>query len=343
MRSERVSQLIQQYINKDKWWDVVTRFIDVLRINMFMVDVQGHMILPPEEFRYGGRLLVDESLGYGLMSMGCSLIDSFERRGYYLESIQRYELHAYALPITSITDEPVAYLILGPVILNMRLPMIRYSELAQERGVSVDALVGEITQIRVVSHLMMKSILDLLSEIIKDNIDLNVKQKEIEEMQLLRISQNDEANRISKEIFTTVRVDELLVTMLDVAIKMTDADGGSIMVFDEDTGFLNLKVSRGLDLNIVSQRQRIGEGIAGNVAQMGIPLVIDKNVAKTANNRIQHYLKRPEIQKSVVVPLIVRDKIFGVMSLYSIKTDTIKMNGSLDNLKYLSDLLSSTL
>lgn len=343
MNPERLGHLVQQYINKDKWWDVVTRFVDVLRINMFMVDAEGRMILPPEESRHGGRLLVDASLGYDLLSPNTNVVRHFERQGHYLESINRYELHAYALPITSLTNEAVAYLIIGPVILNVRMAMSRYRELAHDCGARVEVVEEEITQIRVVSHLMMKSILDLLSEIIKDNIDLNVKQREIEEMQSSRLPQNPRASQMAKEIYATVRVDELLGTMLDVAMKMTDADGGSIMVLDEKRGVLNLKVSRGLDMECVSPRQKLGEGVAGVVAQAGIPFIIDRNLATPSNNRIQHFLKRPEIKKSVVIPLLVKDKIFGVMNLHTKQADTFKMDQSVDNLKYLSDLLSSTL
>lgn len=343
MNHDRLGHLVQQYINKDKWWDVVTRFVDVLRINMFMVDAEGRMILPPEESRHGGRLLTDMSLGYDLLVPNVNVVRRFERQGHYLEAVNRYGLHAYALPITSLTNEPVAYLIIGPVILNVRMAMSRYLELAQEYGARSVGLIEEVTQIRVVSHLMMKSILDLLSEIIKDNIDLNVKQREIEEMQSSRLPQNPRASRMAKEIYATVRVDELLGTMLDVAMKMTDADGGSIMVLDEKRGILNLKVSRGLDMNCVSPRQKLGEGVAGIVAQAKIPFIIDRDLAYPANNRIQHYLKRPEIRKSVVIPLLVRDNIFGVMNLHTKQSDTLKMDQSVDNLKYLSDLLSSTL
>jgi hypothetical protein len=343
MRSDRLNQLIQQYINKDKWWDVVTRFVDVLRINMFMVDAEGHMILPPEESRYGGRLLTDAGLGYDFVTSGRGVIQQFERHGHYLESANRYDLRSYALPITSLKDEPVAYLIIGPVILSARLELSRYHELAQELGTPADALLEAAMQIRVVSHLMMKSILDLLSEIIKDNIELNVKQKELEQMQSSQFSRNPKANRIVQEIFSTVRVDELLATMLDVAMKMTDAEGGSIMVLDEKQEVLNLKVSRGLDMDLVSPRQKMGEGVAGLVAQAGIPFIIDQDRSTPTNNRIQHLLKRPEIKKSVVIPLIVRDKIFGVMNLHTKQPDTLKMEESVDNLKYLSNLLSSTL
>lgn len=342
MRSDRLNQLIQQYINKDKWWDVVTRFVDVLRINMFMVDAEGHMILPPEESRYGGRLLTDPALGYDFLMSGQGVIRQFERQGHYLESANRYDLRSYALPVTSLKDEPVAYLIIGPVILSARLELSRYHELAQKLGAPADALEA-IMQIRVVSHLMMKSILDLLSEIIKDNIELNVKQKELEQMQSSRFSQNPKANRIVQEIFATVRVDELLATMLDVAMKMTDAEGGSIMVLDEKQDVLNLKVSRGLDMDLVSPHQKMGEGVAGLVAQAGIPFIIDQDRSTPTNNRIQHLLKRPEIKKSVVIPLIVRDKVFGVMNLHTKQPDTLKMEESVDNLKYLSNLLSSSL
>ena len=54
---------LREVIDKEKWWDMLSHFIDVLRINIFVVDGQGQIILPPEKGRYGGRLLTDPPTG----------------------------------------------------------------------------------------------------------------------------------------------------------------------------------------------------------------------------------------------------------------------------------------
>ena len=67
MNSKEFRQIAREMINKEKWWEMLSHFIDVLRINIFVVDNHGLVILPPEKRRYGGRLLTDKALKFDLM------------------------------------------------------------------------------------------------------------------------------------------------------------------------------------------------------------------------------------------------------------------------------------
>ena len=64
-------------------------------------------------------------------------------------------------------------MIVGPVILNKRLENAEYTTLARERNIPVQDLINEVNGLRVVSNVMMNSILDLLYEIVKNNIELS--------------------------------------------------------------------------------------------------------------------------------------------------------------------------
>lgn len=332
-------KLSQKIINKDKWWDMLSRFIDVLRINIFIVDYEGRVVLPPEEGKYGGGLLADKRLGFDLIHDSFEFHETFVAHGQFYESVNRYELHSYAIPIKvdDTQEQTVAYMIVGPVILNKRMESARYKEYAAEYEVDEADLVDEISELRVVSNLMMNSILNLLSEIIKDNVELTMRQDEIEKGDRSPDSLSTSMKEVAQEIYSTVRIDELLATLLDVALKMTETECGSIMVVDEANGDLTIKVSRGLKMDAQDSRLKMGEGIAGLAAKEKAHFFIEGN---ESDNRIIHLLRRPEIKHALVMPLISKNRVFGVLNLHT-KREMSKIRDNFDNLQYLSKLLSS--
>ena len=337
MTAESNKQLAQKIINKDKWWDILSRLIDVLRINIFIVDANGSIILPPEEGRCGGKLLTDPSMGFDLLHHSNDIIKKFEPQGKFLESINRFDLHSYAIPVT-IKNQTIAYVIVGPVILNKRLENEEYIQFGKRYGVSESDLVNEINEIRVVSNLMAGSILDLLSEIVKDNIELSLKETEISQMKSTQENLSTGVQQTAKEIYSTVCLDELLVAFLDLALKMTNTECGSIMVMDDEQGDLIIKVSRGLDNDRVQNtRVRLGEGISGSAAKKNASYVID---GQKGDQDIKLFLKRSDIQQSLVMPLSSKNRVFGVLNLHTKKADS-KIQDNVDNLQYLSKLISA--
>jgi len=340
MSSKDFRQLAREVINKEKWWDMLSRFIDVLRINIFVVDNHGLIILPPEKGRYGGRLLTDKALKFDLLNDSIDVSKQFEPHGVFFESCNRYNLSCFAIPIKIEGGQIVAYMIIGPVIFNKRLSGSDYEEMAEEYGCNKNELLSELGGIRVASNVMINSILDLLSEIVRDNIELSLKKKELNQIKLDSKEGGGEYAETAKEIYSTVYLDGLLATLLDVALKMTNAECGSIMVQDDNQDELTIKVSRGIDSEeIQNSKVRIGEGVAGIAAQDNTSFVIH---GTEGDNRISKYLKRPDIREALVMPLSNNKKVFGVLSLHT-KKEGCEINKNINNLKYLSELLSSAL
>ena len=340
MKPEELKKMAREVIDKEKWWDMLSHFIDVLRINIFVIDIQGRIILPPERRRYGGRLLTDQSLKFDLADDSIRIDKQFEQYGSFLESYNRYGLNSFAIPIKVEEDQIVAYLIIGPVILNKRLSASEYEEMAQEYGCDKGDLFNELGGIRVVSNIMVNSILDLLCEIIRDNVELRLRKLELNKMKSNLGALSEEFSETAQEIYSAVYLDGLLATLLDVALKMTNAECGSIMVKGPNEEGLTIKASRGLDLQKVHGTMvRMGEGVAGVAAQENASFVIH---GTEGDSRIKHFLKRPEIKEALVMPLQDKDRVFGVLNLHTNKEGG-KIEGNLNNLQYLSKLLSSAL
>ncbi len=333
----KLKETIQKVINKEKWWDILSRFIDVLHINIFIIDSEGRVVLPPEEGKYGGGLLTNPKLGFDVVMSASNIIQKFKNNGLYLEYVNKYGLSAYAIPINIESKNTIAYMIVGPLVLNRKMDIHRYEELVKEAGINANEFLNQIRENRVVSNIMLNSILDLLSEIIKDNVELSLRGKfikpAVEEDEAL-----NEINKFAQEIYSTVRLDELLVTLLDVALKMTDSECGSIMVADEKNRDLAVKVSRGLkDEHTVETRVKMENSIAGIAFRDNSAFFIN---GQQGDNRIKHLLKRPEIKQALVIPLMSKDRIIGVLNLHTKKEES-KIKDNFDNLQYLTKLLSS--
>jgi hypothetical protein len=323
MNNEQSKKVAHQVINKEKWWDILSRFIEVLRINIFIVDDSGQIILPPEEGKYGGRLLVDRSLGFDLIHDAFDFEKQFQKQGSFLVSENRFKLNCFAIPISSRSAKTIAYMIVGPVILNRRLDSLRYQDFAKEVGVDQNDLLAEINEIRVISNVMINSILDLLSEIVQDNVEFSMRKLEaMEQKKSKEKTLPKKFDDVAEEIYSTVRLDELLATLLDIALNMTGTECGSIMVMDKKQKNLTIKVSRGLDEKRVQEAHvKIGEGISGIAAKQKSSFVI---TGQEGNKKINHLLNR----------------VFGILNLHT-KTQGSQIEANLDNLQYLSKLLSS--
>jgi len=339
MTDEKSRKLAQKLIIKDKWWDMLSRFIDVLRINIYIVDRAGQIILPPEESKYGGRLLAHPGLGFDIFKEADQFESQFVHHTHYLETVSRYDLFSYAIPLMTTSKETIAYVMVGPIILNKRLDTNEYINQARSVGANEDDVLNEINEIRVVSNIMMNSIINLLTEIVRDSIEIkSPSESTMPDNTLNQKIWEKEFESIANEIYSTVRVDELLITLLDVALKMTDTECGSVMMLDRKTNELTIKASKGLnDLKIQGVRVKVGEGIAGLVAKVKAPLIID---GENPDNRVAHMLTRPQIKRALVMPLVSKNRCYGILNLHTNESND-KITENLDNLQYLTQLLSS--
>ncbi|UCG51090.1 MAG: GAF domain-containing protein [Candidatus Latescibacterota bacterium] len=112
----------------------------------------------------------------------------------------------------------------------------------------------------------------------------------------------------------------LLNLIVRIIAELLNAKIISLMLLDRSRSELFIKVSYGLDEWVVEQaRVKVGEGIAGKVAETGVPLLIDnieKNGIHSSPNNPQY-----ETASLLSVPLIVSGVVVGVINVNN------KMNG----------------
>lgn len=335
--------LINEVLDKEKWRQILQRFIDVLQINIFIVDAEGRAFLTPSMGRYGWKLLSHSSVGVDMFGEHSnSLLTKFKKQGFYLEYHYPFMLHSFAVPMDTGDGNPVAYMVIGPVILNKRLDNAEYEEIARNLNLNFQELMDAINEIKVVSFISLKSILDLLYEVSQHIIGLGL-QKQKTRTNGRNGQKEGLAKAVlkgSKRAFSSAYFDELFGTLLDVAMSLTKTECGSIMIVDDEAGDLTIKISRGLDNKIVQNaRIKIGEGVAGLAAQENTSFVIR---GSEGDDKIKPYLKRPEIRQAFITPLASQNRVFGVMNLHTKgegpALDKISSDRSLDIIKQLSKL-----
>lgn len=343
MADEALKQLSKELINKDRWVDVLKRFIDVLKINIFLVDFSGEVLIPPYsqgERGFLGSQLFRESFGFDFSGEKGNFLDGFRQHGSYLEYNDKLGLQVFAIPVKAERDQVIAYVIVGPVILNKRLDNPAYQDLASQANLKIKDLVDVLFEIRVVSFLTIKAILDLLAQIAKDITDLNLEKRRLDKSRVNREVLSQDVSEAAQDIYATIHMDELLITILDLALNLTQAECGSLMLLDKETGDLSIKVSRGIDEEkFRNAKVKLGEGISGLAAKENTPFIIS---GTAGDNRIKSLLQRPEIRQSAILPLSARNRVVGVLNL-STKNSENHAEFNEKNLQHLSRLISTAI
>jgi PAS domain S-box-containing protein len=121
-------------------------------------------------------------------------------------------------------------------------------------------------------------------------------------------------NAIATTISQSPDLDTLLNATLDKVLALTDMDGGTLQLLDEgDAASLALVAHHGLAQEVLHELQAVpvGEGIAGQVAQSGQPIVVagDSDEAQFSPWERGHAF--------ACVPLRSKDKVLGVLCVSS--------------------------
>lgn len=115
---------------------------------------------------------------------------------------------------------------------------------------------------------------------------------------------------IGTAINSELERNQVLQRVLDHAIELLDSRKGSIMLLNEDTQELSVEVAHGLPAEIVSSvRLRLGEGIAGKVAEEGKPRRLLRGISHADSRSAR------EKHSALCVPLLVRDRVTGVINV----------------------------
>ena len=132
---------------------------------------------------------------------------------------------------------------------------------------------------------------------------------------------------LSKAFLTTLDLNSLLDQIVQTGLQETKADRASLMLLEGRE--LVVKASVGLPSEIAATaRDKVGEGIAGWVADRGEALLLTEGAS--LNPQIKEAMIREEIASALCVPLLVKDKVIGVLNLSKLREGPAFTQGDLE-------------
>ncbi|MEI8241324.1 MAG: GAF domain-containing protein, partial [Actinomycetota bacterium] len=128
----------------------------------------------------------------------------------------------------------------------------------------------------------------------------------------LRVRELTALNELAYALGANIELESVLDAAMEQLVAVTNADSGSIMLLDEDSGILGIAVSRGIPAHIVSSTHiAMGEGIAGWVAQHREALIL----VDDTDPRFRSDLHRDEIVSAISAPVVCKDTVIGVLNV----------------------------
>jgi PAS domain S-box-containing protein len=146
----------------------------------------------------------------------------------------------------------------------------------------------------------------------------DVTEKVILQKRLLRQNQDLSAvNMISKTLSSSIELKEILQNTLSQVLQIMNIETGWIFLLDEGKKTLRCVYSYGIpdDFAQSINELRVGEGIAGRVAQSGLPIIIENASLDQRINSMT--FKKYGFRSFASIPLQSRTRLIGVMNIGS--------------------------
>ncbi len=121
-------------------------------------------------------------------------------------------------------------------------------------------------------------------------------------------------NEVVESVDLTIEADELFDRMLEIAVGVTGAEGGSLMLLDSDAQVLRMRVARGVEPELWPKiRVALGQGISGRVAAEGRAIHLRGRADRKNYDLIR---ERVDVESALCVPLIHAGKVLGVLNVH---------------------------
>lgn len=124
-----------------------------------------------------------------------------------------------------------------------------------------------------------------------------------------RINQLEALNQVGRKVTAVLDLDEVLSAVVDAAVELTNAEEGSLLLLDQNSGELYMRAARNFQEEFVRTfRLPVQDTLPGQVLQTGKPLLLHETTPKKIKTA---YL----VHSLIYVPLQIQDKAIGVLGV----------------------------
>ncbi len=121
-------------------------------------------------------------------------------------------------------------------------------------------------------------------------------------------------HEVVESVELTIDGDELFKRMLEIAVGVTGAEGGSLMLLDPETQVLRIRVATGVEPELWPKiRVALGQGISGRVASEGRSIHLRGRADGAKFDLIR---ERVDVESALCVPLIHSGRVLGVLNVH---------------------------
>lgn len=118
---------------------------------------------------------------------------------------------------------------------------------------------------------------------------------------------------VSQTLLSEVEIERLYQLILETVQRETDADAVSLMLLDEKEQELRVEAAIGVRQDVIGcVTAKVGEGIAGWVAQKGQPLLLARGAP--VDPRIRRAMQREDLTSALCLPLKIKGRVIGVLN-----------------------------
>ena len=157
-----------------------------------------------------------------------------------------------------------------------------------------------------------------------------------------RLSELSALFQVSTTLQLQLRPDVMLEIIVRRVISTLRAQQASVMLLDHDSGELVTRAAYGLEAEFSrGARVRLGEGIAGWVAQQREPVLLGR-VAPTPE-LARHYKGNRSISSALSLPLVIGDRVVGVLNVNRINHPESFDDHHIEVLKVFSEHIAAVI
>ena len=124
-----------------------------------------------------------------------------------------------------------------------------------------------------------------------------------------QVDEMDTLSRLSRQVISSLDLDNVLTAIVDAAVKLTGAEEGSLLLIENATGDLYMRASRNFQEDFVRTfRLPITDSLAGSVIRSGQAILMDESSPQKIKTS---YL----VQSLLYVPLQIEGRALGVLGV----------------------------
>ncbi|MEA3350490.1 MAG: ATP-binding protein [Chloroflexota bacterium] len=130
-----------------------------------------------------------------------------------------------------------------------------------------------------------------------------------------RVNVLETLSKVGRLVTASLDLDEVLKTIVDAAVEITNAEEGSLLILDEESGDLYMRAARNFQDEFVQTfRLPTTDSLAGEVIRTGKPILFDKGSVQKIKTS---YL----VKTLIYVPLQSRGRVIGVLGVDNRESD----------------------